>query len=162
MALDKRVVFRHARASTRSRHERASAMSALRRARWSRGATLSPRVRSSSAGWRCLLCGRWSRASSALTTGSARSWRGGCDGSPKPTRLTTSTPPPTRASASIAMSRRGAAKVFGGWLAGTLGEPGVIIDFPASEGRRYHSLGDPRLGDFSGPIPSFKVGPKLV
>ena len=60
-------------------------------------------------------------------------------------------------------SRRGAAKVFGGCLAGTLGTPGVIIDFPASEGRRYHfSLGDPRLGDFSGPIPCFKVGPKLV
>jgi hypothetical protein len=55
-----------------------------------------------------------------------------------------------------------AAKVFGSWLAGTLGEPGVVIDFPASEGRRYHSLGDPRLGDFSGPMPSFKVGPKLV
>lgn len=45
-------------------------------------------------------------------------------------------------------SRRGAAKVFGGCLAGTLGTPGVVIDFPASEGRRYHSLGDPRLGDF--------------
>ena len=26
--------------------------------------------------------------------------------------------------------RRGAAKVFGGWLAGALGGPGVIIDFP--------------------------------
>ena len=57
--------------------------------------------------------------------------------------------------------RRGAAKVFGGWLAGTLGGPGVDIDFPASEGRRYHSLCDPRLGDFSGPIPCSKVGPKL-
>jgi hypothetical protein len=57
--------------------------------------------------------------------------------------------------------RRGAAKVFGGWLAGTLGAPRVIIDFPASEGRRYHSLDDPRLGDFSGPIPCSKVGPKL-
>jgi hypothetical protein len=57
--------------------------------------------------------------------------------------------------------RRGAAKVFGGWLAGTLGGPGVDIDFPASEGRWYHSLGDPRLGDFSGPIPCSKVGPKL-
>ena len=59
-------------------------------------------------------------------------------------------------------SRRGAAKVFGRCLAGTRGGHLVIIDFPASEGRRCHSLGDPRLGDFSGPIPSFKVGPKLV
>ena len=45
-------------------------------------------------------------------------------------------------------SRRGAAKEFGGFLAGTRGGPLVIIDFPASEGRWYHSLGDPRLGDF--------------
>jgi hypothetical protein len=58
-------------------------------------------------------------------------------------------------------SRRGAAKEFGrlpgrdaGWTPG-------IVDFPASEGRRYHSLGGPRLGDFSGPIPCSKVGPKL-
>jgi hypothetical protein len=59
-------------------------------------------------------------------------------------------------------SRRGAAKEFGGCLAGTRGGHLVTIDFAASEGRRYHAPGDPRLGDFSGPIPSFKVGPKLV
>ena len=59
-------------------------------------------------------------------------------------------------------SRRGAAKVFGGRLAGTRCGHLVIIDFPASEGRWYHSLGDPRLGDFSSPIPCSKVGPKSV
>src|ERR1700722_16548615 len=58
-------------------------------------------------------------------------------------------------------SRRGAAKEFGGCLAGTRGGPLVIIDFPASEGRRYHPLGAPRFGVFSAPTPSFKVGPNL-
>jgi hypothetical protein len=51
-------------------------------------------------------------------------------------------------------SRRGAAQVFGRCLE-------VRRVDTASEGRWYHSIGDPRLSDFSGPIPCPKVGPKF-
>jgi hypothetical protein len=50
---------------------------------------------------------RWSRASSVPTMRSPCSWCGGYDGSLMPTRPTTSTPSPTRVSASIATLAEG-------------------------------------------------------